>query len=450
MATQTSHLTTKIKSPIVSTLIQGPRHAVEGTSGNRFSLSTSFWDRFVDHQWTREALLIKNPFPTSMSTSDEILVALQKTAADFEVNSAHVKWNFYRGDDGFQLEGSKLRRYVPNASDQSIAGYVKRIEPLLKGECFGLVLHELQEYHPEFYLRTREFLSDLAARVSGHWRAMTGLFIGNYELTPFGIHQDPANVFDFIIEGRKRIYIWPEDYFCDSFDKLHDSDFATLRRDATVLEGEAGDILYWPGRYWHVGESVGGLAVSASLALIPVQLSNFIIKEIKDQIDGLGESESDFPMDASDLNRTIATTVRQAINLLRRTSRDSEFVQSLQVSWLNHLTSGGSQPPPPPLLIEDLNDDCQVRGIPKLPLVWIFASDTELICSANGHSFSVPAAPAVIELLTRLNRNAPLQVGEIVKKYSGVSHRDGYEFNVTEEGLRFLLAKLYSVRAIGK
>jgi hypothetical protein len=134
---------------------------------------------------------------------------------------------------------------------------------------------------------------------------------------------DPANVFDFIVKGIKRIYIWPEDYFRDSFDKLLDSDFAILRKDATILEGEAGDILCWPPRFWHVGESVGDLSISVSLSLIPAQLSNRIVNEIKNCIEeDIGPSlngDDGFPRSVGEVENSyamIAATVRQATNLL--------------------------------------------------------------------------------------------------------------------------------------
>ena len=336
-----------------------------------------------------------------------------------------------------------------------MSDYAKRIKTKLKGERFGLVLHDLLAYDAQIYLRTREFLNGLAAQLPVHWTALTGLFIGNCEQTPFGIHQDPANVFNFIIKGGKRIYLWPEDYFRDSFDKLRDSDFATLRRDATVLEGEAGDILCWPPKYWHVGESVGDLSISASLSLIPAQLSNRIVNEIKNCIEEvIGPSlngTAGFPRSASEVENSsdmIAATVRQATRLLRRTPHNFDFIQSLQATWLNRMTSSGSHLAPPPLPIEILDDDPVVRGIPELPLLWITAPDNQLLCSANGHSFTLPAAPSVIRLLKELNSGAPLRVGEFVKKYTGVSRCDGIQFNVSDEGIQFLLSKLYSLRAI--
>jgi 50S ribosomal protein L16 3-hydroxylase len=420
-----------------------------------FSPSSSFWTNFIKSHWNRKPLVIKNPFAAPVSTTEEAFAALRNARDKFDKDGAHVKWQFYKGD-GFMLEGYKISAYVPRISDKSLGDYAKRINTKLKGESFGLVLHDLQEYHPQFYLRMREFLSGLAAQAQVRWRALPGLFFGNYEQTPFGIHQDPANVFAFVIEGRRRIYLWPEEYFQDSFDRGRNSDFAKLRRDATVLEGEPGDVLYWPGRYWHVGEPLGDLSIGISVALMPVQLSSFIVGAINNQIDEFLcprlTTDGGFPHVAREVEESaemIAAAATRAAKLLKRARDDSDFIQSVQVAWLDHMTSGGNDPPPPPLPLETLDDNCLIGGIPEIPIVWI-TSDDKIVCSANGNSILLPAAPAIVGLLTELNGGATLRVRDLIKKYKGVSRRDGVQFKVTKPGLRFLLSKLYSLRAISK
>lgn len=445
----------KSKKPGVSAnRIKYTSVGADALAARGFSPSSAFWANFVKRHWDRKPLVIKNPFSVPVSTTEEAFVALRNAADKFEKDGAHVKWRFYKGDEGFMLEGSKLSGYVPSMSDQSLSDYGKRINAKLKGECFGLLLPEMQEYHPQFYLRTREFISGLAAQVRLRWRLLPGLFVGNYEQTPFGIHQDPANIFDFIIGGGKRIYLWPEKYFRNSFDRVRNSDFAKLRRDATILEGEPGDVLYWPGRYWHTGESLGDLSISVSLALIPVQLSDFIVGGINNQI---GEflyptltRDGGFPHAASDVEDSpemIAAAIKRAAKLLKRAHDDSDFIQALQVTWLDYMTSGGSDPVPPPLPLAELDDDRLIGGIPEIPIVWILSSN-QIVCSANGNSILLPAAPAIIGLLTELNGGATLKVRDLIKKYTGVSRRDGVQFKVTKDGLRFLLSKLYSLRAI--
>jgi len=143
----------------------------------------------------------------------------------------------------------------------------------------------------------------------------------------------------------------------------------------------------------------------------------------------------------------IAAALKRAAKLLKRTRDDSDFIQSVQVSWLDYMSGGGSEPAPPPLPLETLDDNCLIGGTPEIPIVWI-TSDNQIVCSVNGNSILLPAAPAIIGLLTELNGGATLKVGDLIKKYTGASRRNGVQFKTTKDGLRFLLSKLYSLRAI--
>jgi hypothetical protein len=40
----------------------------------------------------------------------------------------------------------------------------------------------------------------------------------------------------------------------------------------------------------------------------------------------------------------IAAALKRAAKLLKRTRDDSDFIQSVQVSWLDYMSGGGSEP----------------------------------------------------------------------------------------------------------
>ena len=71
-----------------------------------------------------------------------------------------------------------------------------------------------------------------------------------------------------------------------------------------------------------------------------------------------------------------------------------------------------------------------------------------MVCSANGHSFTIPADPRIIKLQAQLNSGASVSVGELIAKYTGVTQSEGVEFIASAEGIRTVLSKLYSLRAI--
>src|SRR6185503_17197565 len=79
---------------------------------------------------------------------------------------------------------------------------------------------------------------------------------------------------------------------------------------------------------------------------------------------------------------------------------------------------------------------------------WLVDASHQLVCSANGHSFTIPADPRVIRMLKRLNTGEPLLVSDLIKKYVGTSKSNGLEFVATPDGIREVLSKLYSLRGI--
>jgi ribosomal protein L16 Arg81 hydroxylase len=281
------------------------------------------------------------------------------------------------------------------------------------------------------------------------------LFFGNYDKTPQGIHKDPVDIFLFVIEGRKKMYLWPEEFFHEGdHDARLDSDFAVLRRDAIVLEGEPGDVIYWPSGYWHVGESVGGLSLSLSLALKPLQPSSEILDHLKQYIEEFVNAslhEGRFPTTPEELEGSaamIAGVTKLALKALQKANRNPDFAEAIQVSWLDRLTASGSDPVPPPLPLKALADEAFVHGSPEYPILWIPVADHHLACSANGHAFTVPADPKMIKLLERLNSGETLQVKTLIEEHTGVTQGGCVVFNTVPEGIRTVLSKLHSLRAI--
>ena len=127
-----------------------------------------------------------------------------------------------------------------------------------------------------------------------------------------------------------------------------------------------------------------------------------------------------------------------------------DFAQTIQVSWLDRLTGSGSDPVPLPLPLKTLADDAFVQGCPEYPILWIPVADHHVACSANGHSFTIPADPNIIELLERLNTGETVQVKSLIEEHTGVTQCVGVEFNTLPEGIRTVLSKLYSLRAISE
>jgi hypothetical protein len=420
---------------------------------SRTKLTPEFWSHFVEQFWGQRPLLIKQPFASPLTTSGEIFSAIKNASQQFRVGGADCFFRFYT-EEGFLLTGPKLRHYIPETSDLSAADYGNRMTRKLHGQRFGLVISQFQAHEARLWLRVRKFLSQLSAELPAQPWVEIVSFVGNYDKSPFGIHQDDVSVFHFVVEGRKRMYLWPRDYFSSSDDVRVESDFATLRRDAVMLEAKAGDIIFWPANFWHVGESVGGLSSSISIALGPLRPAEntweLLLAKIRERLEP-SFTESNFPTTLAEAQRSIKLIPkmsRLAVAALRKASHDPTLAQSLRTLWLNLMTGAGSDYVPPPLPWRILSDDLVIKGYPKCPILWTPNTDDDMICSTQGHSFTIPADPSIIRMFKRLNGGETARVGDLIAEHAGKTVRDGVAFNASPEGVRAVLSRLYSLRAI--
>ncbi len=63
----------------------------------------------------------------------------------------------------------------------------------------------------------------------------------------------------FVLAGRKKMLLWPP-----GTDDIKDDtrSYDAARGVAQVQEGSIGSVCYWPGEWWHVGESPAGPSLS--------------------------------------------------------------------------------------------------------------------------------------------------------------------------------------------
>ena len=423
-----------------------------------FTLSSEFWAHFVEHHWNKSPLLIKQPFAASFTTPAEIFLSLQRASDQFRAGATGLRVRFLT-EDQFLLQGRELGPYLPQSVDQSAADYAERMTHQLKGQRFALIVNEIQIHDAQLWRRTREFLRGLLSRIPAQI-LYPGVFLGNYEKTPFGIHRDVYHIFMFVIEGRKTARVWPADYFRDEEDerlRLHYEGYPKLVEDAITLEGEPGDLIYWPIGYWHVGEGHGELSLSLSLGLEPVQpleeICHQLIESFGRRLMSSAQAENR-SFDSRDLHastETVSRALELATYALREVGADPELEQIVRLSWLNRVTGGGFTRLPIPLPAESLDDADVVRGCPDYPIRWMPAgTDDEVICSANGHSFTLAAHPKILQLIERLNTGAAHQVQDLLAEHAGSLRVDDIEFVAKAEEIRALLEKLYSLRAIAK
>jgi 50S ribosomal protein L16 3-hydroxylase len=420
----------------------------------RFSLSSEFWNHFVQYHWDQRPLLLKKPFKTPFATDREVFRCLVEASNLYRAGRLNLPLQFFN-EQAFRLTGSKTGEYLPETIEVSAVDYAERVIRKLKGQRFAFILNgTFLEHDAQLWMRVRDFLRGLFEKIplqSTH----SALFLGNYESTPFGVHKDDKSNFQFVIEGQKKMHLWPDEFVRGEKELQFSHDYRRFLGEAVTLEAEAGDVTFWPSSYWHIGEPVGGLSVCLTVGLSPfpspfLDVWKHLAATIEERLEELNRTD-DGHFKANEFQggaETILAVKKLATEALREIGQNHDFEQALKRSQLDRVTGFGSTEVPPALPWQALADDDIVCGYPDYPIMWTPIENHQIIVSANGHSFIIPADPRIIELIERLNSGVGLRIKSLSEEYAGTIRFADVEYEADSEGVRALLEKLYSLRTI--
>ena len=225
--------------------------------------------------------------------------------------------------------------------------------------------------------------------------------------------------------------------------------------DATTLEGGPGDVLYWPADHWHVGEGASGFAVSLSMAVTPgsgppVEFFQRAWNEAGERLGSSGRKSGPAvrPSGLQASARGISRSVETARRSLEKAIGGGSLEDAVKSEWLERATSLGIENVPRPLPWRTLKDGDLLRGDPLYPVVSLLAGDDRMICSANGHCSRSPRIPGFGRCSRELNTGRALRVRDLLAKYSGTARTGKVEIEALPEGIRDVLEKLWSIRAV--
>jgi hypothetical protein len=421
--------------------------AVESTSSamsgsSRCSLPDTFWQRFVEDHWETGPTVMRAPFERPVSSGEEVLAAL--------IRAAEAQRGGRRGRLRMFVEHAPLitdvDRVLPSPELDTLDTYVRHARGHLGGRDFELVCNGLQVHAPALWYKIRSFMSGLIQRVglpSDH--ADLAAFLRTSQMTGFGVHKDKASVFIFVLEGRKRILAWPHDVFARHPDSYRTLEYADHLDQAIVLEGQPGDVIYWPSSFWHVGESDGDTSVSLHLALnMHADPHDLVLQTLKRllrmqdnpvSIDTFGMHLDGSQQSVMSLPSEIAGSAAR----LREVAESGAIEAELSLGWLERVSASGFVETPPPRAARALTPSDRLRGDTSFPILVVPLPDKRIACAANGHSFTIPFHPALLDLVETLNSGVPQSVGDLETQFSGALDRDV---------LLRLLDRFHSLRAL--
>lgn len=390
----------------------------------------NFWRGFTGAYWNRKPTVIRRLFTEPIVTPAEIFRGVVEARRRFREPSDDL--NLLLGKRRVVVPGD-LERLLPREADGSIEGYYGR---MANGGDRGELAINVTNFQLElgwgFFDRLRHFLKGLYEIKGAPPLAEVNLFFGNYRRTGAGVHVDSADVFCFVVDGRKRMRLWTEGQIPSGSPRSGPTPYDDYVEGSICLEGEPGDIIYWPASYWHVAESDGELGSSLSLSLyygyslysaLAEEIGEWSREAMKHRYDPIGA----LPFPGGQALPELASVAR------RVEGKPGQLTRRLVRRWMERTTGYGFSEIPLARGKERVRLGL-LRANPVSPVLWRkFGED--LVISANGRSMVAEYDRELVKWLAALRRRRVVQTARVL----GGNRRGSRRQSLTRRVLRFLL-----------
>lgn len=347
---------------------------------------------------------------------------LRRVTNRLESDGDHQKLLLRIYVDGALVQ-SNYAAYAARPDDRTLGDYVRRLDEMLGGKRFGIMVNDIQIVAPELWQRALGLARVNEELGLGDGSAVrVSAFFGNYDKTGFGAHVDyhHRDVLQYVVWGRKRMRFWTQEYVrSDAARKLAfetRGDYGAYVDGATSIEADPGEWICWPGQIWHVGET---------LPDTPHFGLSFVFENLRTQgmhklaarfLMGAAGERLRTPLEGGTLYPSMdaplpLAAIEDYVSRLQATFASEEFrrevVREVAGEWLAKATAGGFNyvPDANPSFVAP--EDQPVRLARGAQLSATTVGD-EVVYSANGHTWRRPATPALARLFEVLARDETL------------------------------------------
>jgi hypothetical protein len=293
---------------------------------------------FVRESWERSIASLPGVTGGPLVSEDELFRALVETGSHSieDEASRYVVWV------GGELQ-EHPEAFAARSEDGSLLGYISRLTAQAAEREFTVLLPNPHRYDHTVRARVREIAGMLAKYAGIPCGGFdSGIFLGRYGKTPFGVHRGQMSVLTFPVLGTKRFLTWPRPYGEEHTDIQDSLSYAHHLPSATVLTARPGDIAYWPADYWHIAD--GPVAVSAALNIglwwdrPALDVSLRVFAESLSNDDG---AEPD-PRECFNLHaRQGSSALEQALQRIARAAQSATTRAQIELRWLSLLSASG-------------------------------------------------------------------------------------------------------------
>jgi 50S ribosomal protein L16 3-hydroxylase len=400
-----------------------------------------FWKSFNNGRGPRP-LLLKRPFSNMIATDDALLTILKSWAEAGKLGRAGP------------IDIDKIDQdALPDVNDETLDACIRRIQGKWDKDWYAYI-NDVQQYSGDLWERAVEIILP-AIRANGGLPAggfKMEFFFGKYGSTPTGIHLDTSDNLAFILRGPKRMVFWPSGRFRSRLQipdaKAPTHEQALIGRyedhmnDAIVLDADAGDVIYWPKEYWHVGSSPANWTAMITIAMWwnarPLTVARFLLDRCL-ELDGEPQLHPFNPDSLVEQALTLPDTVRRPIGDVKSQISNIDSVSSMV--WASLASCYGFTVPPAKVVGSPVTDSAQVRlQYPVIALPW---GNTHIIF-ACGHRMHTSISKVNVGL-SRLN--SAIGAEYTVRELKAILLANASDGAPLEKECMRLIAELISSRA---
>ncbi|MBY0371096.1 hypothetical protein K2X33_10445, partial [bacterium] len=287
---------------------------------------------------------------------------------------------------------------------------------VFKKKNFGLIVTNAHATHPGVWDAVTAFLQDARGTIDFPVpRNFMDLFYGRYSNKFTGLHKDTQDIFAFVALGKKRMLAWPFEYLLGKvkgiapgdkyFNKRLPIDYRKFRKDAVVLDAQAGDMIYWPGDHWHVAEPVD--------KVFSCMLSLGVLRQ---ELRSPGAGESPLLRKFLSVNPHAGQREQEALVSQEMTEVVPWEDAERQLRWLSGygFEQGGPMADAPK---GKLKQPITVSRNPNGLVLWVRNKELkQLMVSSTGHVIALPEIPECVAMLEKLAAGKPFTVAEDPKR----------------------------------
>jgi 50S ribosomal protein L16 3-hydroxylase len=393
-------------------------HGAARTAGDR----EAFWASFAASYYGRQPAELDHPAASFAIGQQEMFALIVEACARRGSRPRQPEVRFHLGACQVLAD---LDDYLPVPADESLDGYLARLDRQLNGQPYLLTVQRAQTASRPVWKRAAEFLAGLHdAAGSPPSDATLQAFVGRYPSTAPGIHRERSGVFVSAVRGTKDMLVWQPG---DSGLPLGTLRYEHATPSARRLRCQPDRLVYWPALYWHVGQSPDAPSAALHLAVLeePPRLADLIARSAAGvpASPALDEIPAGSPAEPDDVS--FPGQYEAAVQVLLTQFGDEPAVRDrLTADWLRRRTGLGFTSPPPRSHDAAVADSDVVARDSVRPVLLARRDAATSWCAADGRVADVRSAPAVRALIGRINDGRPAAVADLLRLAGPAPDRD--------------------------